>query len=553
MASSDIAWTGEAYAVAFAVGDSIRVALVAPGGEVAQAGGAIVATSTGPARSVQIASDGTDLVVTWSEENRLRARRLSLHGQGLDEPRTIHTATSQYFSSLLNARDGAGYAITWTQPAPFDPEANHEREDLFIRLFDGEVLGDALFLGRCSTPGGIWRISAGALDDGWVSLAHCEDGTFGRFVAADATLAPATGWNHLDGTTAVGGRLASSGAILGTMRGSSGWEPTLRLYTPDGTPHASLRVTDDDGDPGRLATFDGTNFVGSTFRGGVRLTLASVDGVGYDDPVDGGALVTPSATGIASDRSGGIAILDAGSDGVRVYLVRRGDGVPDDADNCASRWNPEQSDVDLDGRGDACEDSDDDGKLDASDNCVRIANRDQADHDADGAGDFCDNDWNVDLDGVLTLEDNCPAIHNPDQGDVDLDGAGDACDDDIDGDAVGNWYDVCVSVWDPEQQDIDSDKMGDACDPDLENDGILNGADNCPEMSNPDQADRDADGVGDVCDSTNLVLRVPVPRGNTRLRDDPSPGCSVGATGGARPGAALLLLALAPLLRRRKP
>jgi hypothetical protein len=74
-------------------------------------------------------------------------------------------------------------------------------------------------------------------------------------------------------------------------------------------------------------------------------------------------------------------------------LDQDGDGVLDTADNCSGVYNPRvaswidkdgithtnsQSDFDLDGKGDAC------------DNCPKNANADQADTDGDGLGNACD-------------------------------------------------------------------------------------------------------------------------------------------------------------------
>ncbi len=66
------------------------------------------------------------------------------------------------------------------------------------------------------------------------------------------------------------------------------------------------------------------------------------------------------------------------------------DGIADYLDNCITLKNPEQTDLDNNGLGDACEDRDGDGVLDARDNCPENANRDQADEDGDGIGDLCD-------------------------------------------------------------------------------------------------------------------------------------------------------------------
>jgi hypothetical protein len=67
-----------------------------------------------------------------------------------------------------------------------------------------------------------------------------------------------------------------------------------------------------------------------------------------------------------------------------------GDGIVDVDDNCVHKSNPDQTDVDNNGRGDACDDWDRDGHQNADDNCVNIPNRTQADVDGDGLGDQCD-------------------------------------------------------------------------------------------------------------------------------------------------------------------
>ena len=82
--------------------------------------------------------------------------------------------------------------------------------------------------------------------------------------------------------------------------------------------------------------------------------------------------------------------------------------------------NPDQTDADNDGRGNACDacpqdpqnDADGDGVCAGVDNCPGVSNADQADGDMDGMGNICD---------------NCPALSNPDQKDMNNNGIGDAC------------------------------------------------------------------------------------------------------------------------------
>ncbi|WP_082343422.1 cell-cell cohesion MYXO-CTERM protein MtsC [Vulgatibacter incomptus] len=120
-----------------------------------------------------------------------------------------------------------------------------------------------------------------------------------------------------------------------------------------------------------------------------------------------------------------------------------GDGIPNALDNCPTVFNPSQKNTTGSTLGDACnperlaacranpsgagcdDDEDGDGIPDALDNCPGTYNPDQSDIDGDGVGDACDPD--MDGDGILNHLDNCPKVHNPDQLDSDRDGVGDAC------------------------------------------------------------------------------------------------------------------------------
>lgn len=67
-----------------------------------------------------------------------------------------------------------------------------------------------------------------------------------------------------------------------------------------------------------------------------------------------------------------------------------------------------------------------DGIHDSIDNCPSVSNPDQSDRNWNGIGDACDGD--LDGDTVVDTRDNCPAAYNPGQSDSDGDGIGDDCD-----------------------------------------------------------------------------------------------------------------------------
>jgi len=73
-----------------------------------------------------------------------------------------------------------------------------------------------------------------------------------------------------------------------------------------------------------------------------------------------------------------------------VIADRDNDGIADIYDNCVSVSNPDQTDVNSNGRGDACDDFDQDGIINSQDNCPNNPNRNQLDEDGDGIGDACD-------------------------------------------------------------------------------------------------------------------------------------------------------------------
>ena len=139
------------------------------------------------------------------------------------------------------------------------------------------------------------------------------------------------------------------------------------------------------------------------------------------------------------------------------------DGVVDGDDNCPTDPNTDQKDLDTDGRGDVCDDDDDnDGYQD---------NQDSFPLDASEWATMTKTAWEItptmmtttmaktpmmishlilrrcrptdtDADGVLDKVDNCITVKNSDQADFDEDGKGDLCDGDDDNDGVPDLQDA---------------------------------------------------------------------------------------------------------------
>ena len=116
-----------------------------------------------------------------------------------------------------------------------------------------------------------------------------------------------------------------------------------------------------------------------------------------------------------------IARYGAGSMAYVNFSDPESDGIPWLWDKCPEVYDPEQSDSDGDGPGDACDpctDYDYDGYGDPGypattcqiDNCPGFPNPDQGDQDGDGVGDACDNCRLVDNPTQLDSNGDCPAL-----------------------------------------------------------------------------------------------------------------------------------------------
>jgi hypothetical protein len=156
---------------------------------------------------------------------------------------------------------------------------------------------------------------------------------------------------------------------------------------------------------------------------------------------------------------------------------------------------------------------------------VSVANTDQSDLDDDGSGDACDECTDPDGDGYgnpglpasTCPDDNCPDSANADQADGDGDDVGDVCDN-------------CIDVYNPDQADSDQNGVGDACQficGDADSDRAINILDvtfiinylyKDGPAPDPEQA-ADADGTGtlNILDVTHLI--------NYLYKDGPDPIC----------------------------
>ena len=169
------------------------------------------------------------------------------------------------------------------------------------------------------------------------------------------------------------------------------------------------------------------------------------------------------------------------------------DWVEDEIDNCKTRYNPDQKDINWDGYWDICSDDDNDWKVWYYDNCIYIYNPDQKDINTNWIWDVCE--FDKDKDWVFDSQDNCINTAHPIQKDSDNDWIWDICDN--------------CKLYNPRQIDENNNSIWDTCDNkeqyikenDIDSDSIIDFKDNCKNIANQNQLDFDKDWIWNVCDN----------------------------------------------------
>lgn len=202
----------------------------------------------------------------------------------------------------------------------------------------------------------------------------------------------------------------------------------------------------------------------------------------------------------------GCRLLDTDKDGVPDWweMTHNMDMMVADAEKaCPCFDSPWKADSDGDGKPDVCDlDIDNDGILnpmciltdtgevdpdklaaglatlgEPGDNCIFATNKDQMDLNNNGIGNVCD-----ETEKGMISPITCPCADNPNRNDTDKDGVRDVCDDDIDNDGIKN--PICI---------FDGSGL-------LDQSKLTEGADNCVFVANPDQKDENTNGAGDICE-----------------------------------------------------
>jgi len=393
-----------------------------------------------------------------------------------------------------------------------DDAGNLERVPVVENLLTGDFMGTLTPIPRVQVGLRVpitWAKGQGITSEGTADF----DNGIDAVGVGDAELeGKARFYGEPNDTMVLGGALALTGPLgIATAEGS---------YIGDNTPTVSLRGILD----GRQEEFSfgvnlgavlrGSGRVGSTevgpeMRYGVaggyqaapvlRIVLDAFGSTRFtaqngENPLelDGGLQIFPPGSPLSFSVGAGTALYSGvGAPVVRAFagvmytseqIDADGDGVMDDADQCADQKE------DLDGfeDSDGCPDPDNDGDTiaDASDKCPIIAEDPDGFEDTDG----CPEEDN-DKDGIVDASDRCPTEAETKNGFKDQDGCPDEPDKDNDG--VPDARDKCPD----EAEDTDGFEDTDGCpDPDNDNDGVPDTQDECIDQPENKDGVQDEDG-----------------------------------------------------------
>ena len=441
------------------------------------------------------------------------------------------------FGGLCHSPDGSLNVVgTFLEAAMFiEMIASLGGSDFFVAQLDS--------IGNWS-----WILTAGGIGDDWVNDCAVDSdgqvrlvGQFEQTATFDHINVTATGWWDM-----FHARTTSSGAWDSVIiAGSGGWE-TLESIVVDSMDNAyvigsyttgfslgldNLPDLDSNGDKRDIviAQMDSNDeWKWAVSAGGIGDDRGLSIQLGIDDsPVAGMTFSNTSNFGNFTLNSAQNSV------DIALWLYERdqdGDGFTDGIDNCPRDANPEQTDTDNNGLGNACDDDDDgDGIGDEWDDCtpgeIDWYSSAESDHDTDGCRDAGE-DFDDDEDGILDHLDACPKGPVGWISTLENDEDQDGCEDiDTDGDGFVDQFDICPDISD-DQSNLDNDSFGDACDDDIDGDGVPNAEDNCPtdqylwNSSNPSDYDsdgcRDADADADDDEDGVLDLYDACPYGEMR-------------------------------------
>jgi hypothetical protein len=179
------------------------------------------------------------------------------------------------------------------------------------------------------------------------------------------------------------------------------------------------------------------------------------------------------------------------------------DGFPDDEDNCAALFNPDQADEDDDGTGNTC---DSEPGIGPDESKIVLYLRDQRGRPAPGA---CFEATIAESAGGEETREACDNGTDPGWAEVDLT-AGESSasieQDELPTGCAGGLKGTIsrpfeAGAW----QVVDVRYRCGTPDVDRDYDGVVNTGDNCPNTFNPDQDDDDDDGVGNTCDRSTGI------------------------------------------------